>query len=102
MGCASGKDKRKMPKGITLDEILVSENYMQMFREFLVETLCDENLDFYVAVLDFKLEPSKEKSDAILDKFIAEEGPRPINFEYESERENLISKYNEKFLFCVD
>lgn len=73
------------PLAPTLREILGEEDLALLFREFLHQLKCAENLSFYVEVEEYKtLESQSERSERatkIWNKFLSNESMTPINID---------------------
>lgn len=62
-----------------LKHILVHPTGLNMFNAFLKKELADENIQFWVAVNEFKKDASQEAAKALYDKFISESGELQVN-----------------------
>eukprot|EP00106_Octopus_bimaculoides_P016879 XP_014784321.1 PREDICTED: regulator of G-protein signaling 4-like [Octopus bimaculoides] len=85
------KDKYNKWKESFVSMINDDEGF-SIFRDYLTSQYCDENLDFWKAVEDFRIEPDdtqiRARAGAIYKRFIMKGAPRCINLRSKS-REKL-------------
>ena len=71
------------PIAPTILEILADEDLAFLFREYLHQLQCAENLSFYVEVEDYKRIPEAsdraERAERIWTKYLHSEAPTPLN-----------------------
>ena len=71
------------PIAPTIREILGDEDLALLFREFLHQLQCAENLSFYVEVEDYKRlethEERVERFNKIWNRYLSAESPTPLN-----------------------
>lgn len=73
------------PTAPTIRDILGDEDLALLFREFLHQLQCAENLSFYVEVEDYKrlttVSERQERAQKIWNRYLSAEAPTPLNID---------------------
>lgn len=62
-----------------IDYVFFHKVYREQFRIYLWENFNQESIEFWIAVVNFRANPSKEKAIAIMDNFIVAGAPHLLN-----------------------